>query len=105
MNTTANAAPTTTEGTTGKPIELGRYWVEGTQRVLVGRRVDGEVRVFDAPLPGAPGRVYFVESGIESMRELAALVRDYKLQAEDYGVIPMSRAALREMTERAKGTV
>jgi hypothetical protein len=102
MNATAQHS---TEPGTGKPVELGRYWVEGNERVLVGRRVDGEVRVFDAPAPGTPGRVYFVESGITSMRELAALVRDYKLQAADYGVIPMSRAALRELTERAKGTV
>ena len=75
---------------------LGRYTVPDEERVLVGRRIEGEVYVYDYPDDGH-GRRYFVESGFESKAELAVLIADYRRQAERLGACPMSR----EATERA----
>ena len=62
-------------------------------RVLVGRRIDGIVHVYDYPRSGR-GRRYFVESGFESKAELAVLLADYRRQAERLGACPMSREAI-----------
>ncbi|HEX3563551.1 MAG TPA: hypothetical protein VHU24_11990 [Solirubrobacterales bacterium] len=75
---------------------LGRYTVSDEARVLVGRRIEGEVFVYDYPDDG-DGRGYFVESGFESKAELAMLLADYRRQAERLGTCPMSH----EATERA----
>lgn len=75
---------------------LGRYSVSDEARVLIGRRIDGEVFVYDYPSDGH-GRRYFVESGFESKAELAVLLADYRRQAERLGACPMSC----EATERA----
>jgi hypothetical protein len=81
--------PTTiTAPRSGRSVELGRYRVEDADRVLVGRRIEGEVFVYDYPL--GPGRPYFVERGFESMRELSMLVADYRRQAAQLGACPMS---------------
>ncbi len=80
--------------------ELGRYAVEGEERVLVGRRVDGIVHVLDWPLRGR-GRRYHVESGFGSMGELAVLVAEYRRQAERLGACPMSRAAIERAMARS----
>lgn len=95
----------TSTASTGTPVELGRYDTEAGERILVGRRIDGEVRVYDCPLPGRPGRTYFVESGFESKAELAMLVADYRRQAEELGAPPMSAGALDELLGRAKETL
>ena len=81
------------------PVQLsviGRYTVSDEARVLVGRRIDGKVFVYDYPSDGH-GRRYFVESDFESKAELAVLLADYRRQAERLGACPMSR----EATERA----
>ena len=78
---------------TGRPVELGRYETPDGQRVLVGRRIEGEVHVYDAPR-SRRGRRYFVEAGFESKAELAVLVADYRRQAERLGACPMSPAAI-----------
>ena len=61
---------------------LGHYAVPDESRVLVGRRIDREVYVYDYPQGGA-GRRYFVEKGFESKVELALLImlaaRDFRL--------------------------
>jgi hypothetical protein len=75
---------------------LGHYTVSEEARVLVGRRIEGEVFVYDYPGNGQ-GRRYFVESGFESKTELAVLLADYRRQAQRLGACPMSR----EATERA----
>ncbi|HVC07039.1 MAG TPA: hypothetical protein VND98_05585 [Solirubrobacterales bacterium] len=75
---------------------LGRYTVSDKGRVLVGRRIEGQVFVYDYPRDGH-GRRYFVESGFESKAELAVLLADYRRQAERLGACPMSH----EATERA----
>jgi hypothetical protein len=75
---------------------LGRYSVPDESRVLVGRRIDNEVFIYDYP-EGGNGRRYFVEKGFETKSELAVLLADYRRQAKRLGACPMSR----EATERA----
>ncbi len=77
---------------TGARVELARYETEEGERVLVGRRIDGEVFVYDHPV--GPGRPYFVERGFSSKAELAVLVADYRRRAEALGACPMSAEAL-----------
>jgi hypothetical protein len=62
-------------------------------RVLVGRRTEGKVYVYDYPSHGS-GRRYFVEAGFESKAELAVLLADYRRQARRLGACPMSREAI-----------
>jgi hypothetical protein len=88
MATTAYAQPVV-----GKPCELGRYRIEEGERILVGQRVDGDVQITDRPL-GRSGRAYLVEDGIASMEELAALVADYRAQAERLGDCPMRESVI-----------
>lgn len=77
-----------TEKRTGQAVELARYVTDlREERILIGRRIDGIVRVFDAPLRGS-GRTYRVESGFETKAELAMLRRDYLEQAERLGDCP-----------------
>jgi hypothetical protein len=73
--------------------ELGRYSLSDEERVLVGRRIHGEVFVYDYPREGN-GRRYFVESGFGSKGELAVLLADYRRQAERLGACPMSAEAI-----------
>jgi hypothetical protein len=79
---------------TGRPVELGRYETPEGPRVLIGRRIEGEVHVYDAPR-SRRGRRYFVEAGFESKAELAVLIADYRRQAQRVGACPMSREGLR----------
>jgi hypothetical protein len=80
--------------------ELGRYTVSKEARVLVGRRIEGVVFVYDYPRDGH-GRRYFVESGFESKAELAVLLADYRRQAERLGTCPMSHDAIERAFELA----
>jgi hypothetical protein len=75
---------------------LGHYSVPDESRVLVGRRIESEVYVYDYPESGNARR-YFVEKGFESKVELALLIADYRRRAKRLGACPMSR----EGTERA----
>lgn len=84
----------TTTPTTGPRVELGRYRTPDEERVLVGRRIDGEVYVYDHPARGQ-GRPYFVERGFASEAELAVFVADYRHQAAELGACPMSSEAIR----------
>jgi hypothetical protein len=65
---------------------LGRYTVSEEARVLVGRRIEGEVFVYDYPGDG-DGRRYFVESGFESKAELAVLLADYRRGRPDSALV------------------
>jgi hypothetical protein len=94
METTANPP------TIGKQVELGRYDIPSGERVLVGRRIDGVVHVFDRPQDGR-GRRYFVEAGFRSLAELAVLLADYRRQAARLGACPMCREAIDRAFELA----
>jgi hypothetical protein len=79
---------------------LGHYTVSDEARVLVGRRIEGEVFVYDYPHDGR-GRRYFVESGFESKAELAVLLADYRREADRLGSCPMSHEAIERAFELA----
>ncbi len=68
---------------------VGRYSVPDEARVLVGRRIEDEVYLYDYPADDN-GRRYFVEKGFESKAELAVLIADYRRRAERLGACPMS---------------
>jgi hypothetical protein len=79
-------------GRTGHRVELARYTVRGgDERILVGQRVDGVVRVTDVPAHGH-GRAYLVERGLEhdGYGALKALVADYAEQGELLAAVPMT---------------
>jgi hypothetical protein len=84
---------TTDTRAAGQRVELGRYETEEGERVLVGRRIDGEVFVYDYPATGE-GRPLFVERGFASKAELAILIADYRRRAVELGACPMSAAAI-----------
>jgi hypothetical protein len=76
---------------------LGRYAVTEEGRALVGRRIEGEVNVYDYPVDGR-GRRYFVERGFESKAEPAVLIADHRRQAQRLGACPMSREAIERLS-------
>ena len=61
---------------TGEPHELRRYRISSGERKLVGQRILGKVCVSDVPVD-AVGHVYLVHHGVNSQRELHALLEDY----------------------------
>lgn len=83
---------------TNPPVELARYLVAGSERVLRGQRVDGVVRVTDIPATGH-GRRYLVERGLTSRAELDALVNDYLDQAARWDAVPVVPAWLDTTSE------
>jgi len=93
MNQEGAISPTATQSSPSQLCELGRYAVSDEARVLLGRRIEGEVHVFDYPRDGGSRR-YFVEAGFESKAELAVLIADYRRQAQRLGACPMSREAI-----------
>lgn len=88
---------TTIQPTQAQLNVLGHYTVPDEARVLVGRRIDGEVYVYDYPAEGSRGRRFFVESGFESKAELAVLVADYRRQAGRLCACPMSTEAIKRL--------
>ena len=57
-------------------VELGRYRTRHGERVLVGQRILGVVRITDIPAAGR-GRRYLVECEFTAKVELDAIVDDY----------------------------
>jgi hypothetical protein len=84
--TTTTAQPTTKH--TGEPVELARYQADVGERILIGERVDGRVRVTDEPATGT-ARSFLIEPWIESKAALDALVNDYLEKAQRLGYVPM----------------
>jgi hypothetical protein len=76
------------EQTTGSPQRLATYPADVGERMLVGQRVDGVVRISDVPADGQ-GRSYLVEPEVGSLAELEALVADYLAKAQKLGWVPM----------------
>ena len=68
----------------GERIELGRYRISSGERVIVGQRVNGVVRVSDLPAEGRSGRSYLIERGLEQdgYAALKALVAHYIANSE-----------------------
>ena len=84
----ANTAPRT-PGAAAK-VELARYTLKGTERILYGQVIDGVVRVTDHPACGR-GCSYLVEPALkcDAHRALKALIDDYTRQAGEHDEIPM----------------
>ncbi len=80
---------TTLEPATGTPVRLGGYSCDVGERILIGQRVRGVVRVSDCPPDGQPGRSYLVEDGLEKLDELQGLIEDYLTKARTLGYVPM----------------
>ncbi len=80
----------------GEPIQLAEYTIGEDTRVLIGRRIDGTVRVSDHPADGRPGRRYVIERGLEQdgYGALQALVTDYLAQAAKHGKIPAAHVPI-----------
>lgn len=81
-------ATDTAEQTTGRPQRLASYTADVGERMLVGQRVDGNVRIPDVPADRR-GPSFLVEPAVGSMDEIEALVADYKAKAERLGYVPM----------------
>jgi hypothetical protein len=73
---------------TNPPQELARYRVSAGDRIVVGQRVLGVVRLTDVPADGH-GRRYLIERGLTAMSELEAVVADYLAQAERWDAVPV----------------
>ena len=83
-------APARSTPQVGQRLVLGRYVpADGAERVLIGQRVDGVVRVSDVPAV-AGGRAYLIERGLETKAEMDALVTDYLRQARRLRAIPIA---------------
>jgi hypothetical protein len=77
----------------GERVKLGRYRTAHGERILLGQRICGVVRVRDVPASGR-GRRYLVERELTSKVELDALVADYLAQAWAHTDCPMRVPAL-----------
>ena len=103
------STPTVTElrrngNPVGERVELGRYRVGSGERVIVGQRVNGVVRLSDVPA-GAGGRAYLIERELEQdgYAALNALVVDYLAQAELLGDVPMAVSPVESARNRNGG--
>jgi hypothetical protein len=81
--------PRPTQPRVGTPTQLGAYTVSGENRVLIGQRINGVVRLSDQPATGR-GRRYLIERGLEVDGQAAvdALISDYLKQAHRHQQIP-----------------
>jgi len=92
MNAMTATTPTRPDHAGELGHELARYTIpDAGERVLCGRRVNGEAIVIDAPT-GNHGRVYLVERDIEpdGYPALKALIADYIQTATALGRVPMA---------------
>lgn len=88
----ASPAPPRREGRTGAPKRLGSYRTTAHgQRIILGHRILGVVRIVDAPAEGEPGQPWVIERELESNAEVRAIVADYLDQAERWDDIPIRR--------------
>ena len=87
MTATAPTRPSDARPT-NPPRELARYRISAGERIVVGQRVLGVVRLTDVPADGH-GRRYLIERGLTAMAELEAVVADYLAQAEDWDAVPV----------------
>jgi hypothetical protein len=73
----------------GQPEVLARYQCDEGTRKLVGQRIGGTVALSDVPA-GGDGKVYLVERHLASMKELEAVIADYRQLAAALGRPPMA---------------
>jgi hypothetical protein len=86
----APPAPARREGRTGKPRRLGSYRTTAHgQRLILGHRILGVVRLVDAPAEGEAGQPWVIERELTSNDEVRAIVADYLAQAKRFDDIPI----------------
>jgi hypothetical protein len=85
-------------------VELARYTVSASERVIHGQRVLGVVRLVDRPANG-PGRRYIIERELTTMAELEAIVADYLQQAATGDAIPAAGPCYLLADLKARGDV
>jgi hypothetical protein len=80
----------------GELVELARYLVGGSERVLRGEWIDDVVRITDHPARGV-GETYHVDSPLQrdGHASVQALVADYTGQARRLKQIPMLAPVIR----------
>src|SRR3954469_22485984 len=83
-----SATTTAPTRTAGERVELGRYCTADGERIVIGQRVCGVVRVTDVPARGG-GRRCLVERALTFKTELDALVADYLHHARVHADCPM----------------
>ncbi len=95
MNIQTPTAPTQ-RPPVGERVQLGRYSIGTGERLIIGQRVDGVVRVSDCPAEGH-GRAYLIERELEhdGNSALQALIADYLDQAHRLAEIPMATSLLK----------
>ncbi len=81
-------APARRRPVVGERIELASYTVAGEDRLIIGQRVDGVVRISD--VPAGRGRSYLIERELGSKAEIDALIADYLERARLEDAVPMS---------------
>ncbi len=79
---------TATIQSTGERIELARYTTTNEQRILIGQRYDGILRVTDEPADH-DGPHYLIEPQLENTAALDALITDYLATAKRLDYPPM----------------
>jgi len=79
----------------GERVEIARYRVRDTERIICAERIDDHVHVTDRP-SHLPGRCYLIEvcACSEVSSSLQALVVDYTRQARRLEDIPMLAGAV-----------
>jgi hypothetical protein len=83
------------EPTVGEPVEQARYRISAGERVILGQRILGRVRLVDKPACGK-GRSYLIERELQrdGLAALQALIADYLTQARELDAIPAAVGAL-----------
>lgn len=89
-------------GSTKQRVELARYSIGSTERVIYGQRILGVVRLVDEPAEGG-GRRYIIERGLRRMAELEAVVADYLAQSRTWQVIPAAGSCPLQADAREAG--
>ena len=86
----------------GGLVELARYTIRGSERILYGKWIDGVVHIIDGPA-GRRGRCYRVECCLEreGYSAVEALVEDYIRQAALLEEIPMVASLVRRIAQVA----
>lgn len=81
--------------TVAPKVELARYTVGESERVIYGQRIGGRAHVMDRPADGE-GRSYVIERDVhlDGRAALDALIVDYTEQAKQADAVPMASSVL-----------
>jgi hypothetical protein len=88
----------------GPRVELARYTISAGERVIYGQRIQGSVRLTDAPANGQ-GRSYLIEEKlqVDGNESMNALIADYVEQAGQLDAIPVLSSVVRRDLQSEAG--